>query len=236
MPALTRTRTSLCELRARVRADLAGLGRLRGGRRAPSPGPHASEAQDGSRGDAAALAPADRCSREMAVVCRQWLFQLPRSANQLPGARGIPGARSRDAGGESSPAAIAAELARGAAARPLIWATRYRATSSRTSGVADGVVVGIVTNNCVPTLPQAKEEFQKGWALFAAGVRKGGGRVKRRRPQVRFPLSTGRSPGAFINAIREVLHAEMMRVEVGGTQQPRCWRGAYEKRIGYQCG
>jgi group II intron reverse transcriptase/maturase len=53
-------------------------------------GPHASKAQDGSRGDAAAHAPADRCSREMAVVCRQWLFQLPRSANQLPGARGIP--------------------------------------------------------------------------------------------------------------------------------------------------
>jgi hypothetical protein len=48
--------------------------------------------------------------------------------------------------------------------------------------------------------------------------------------------SAGRSPGALINAIREVLHAEMMRVEVGGTQQPGCWRGAYEKRIGYQCG
>jgi hypothetical protein len=30
----------------------------------------------------------------------------------------------------------------------------------------------------------------------------------------------GRSPGAFINAIREVLHAGMMRVEVGGTQHP----------------
>ena len=65
-----------------------------------------------------------------------------------------------------------------------------------------------------------EEEFRKSWALFAAGVRKGGGRVKRRRPQVRFPLSTGRSPGAFINAIREVLHAEMMRVEVGGLNNP----------------
>ena len=37
---------------------------------------------------------------------------------------------------------------------------------------------------------------------------------------MRFPLSTGRSPGAFINAICEVLHAEMMRVDRRGTQQP----------------
>jgi hypothetical protein len=45
--------------------------------------------------------------------------------------------------------------------------------------------------------------------------------------------SAGRSPGALINAIREVLHAEMMRWRDSTT---RCWRGAYEKRIGYQCG
>ncbi len=45
-----------------------------------------------------------------------------------------------------------------------------------------------------------------------------------------------RSSTVLCRRNREVLHAEMMRVEVGGTQQPRCWRGAYEKRIGYQCG
>jgi hypothetical protein len=46
----------------------------------------------------------------------------------------------------------------------------------------------------------------------------------------------GRSPGAFINAIREVLHAEMMRVEVGGDSTTPLLERRHKKRIGYQCG
>ena len=44
--------------------------------------PHANEAQDDQRGDVAAHAPADPRSGEMAVVRRQRLLQLPRSADQ----------------------------------------------------------------------------------------------------------------------------------------------------------
>src|SRR5262249_56052925 len=53
-------------------------------------GPHASEAQDGSRGNAAAYAPADPRSGDVAVLRRPWLLQLPRSADQLSGTCGIP--------------------------------------------------------------------------------------------------------------------------------------------------
>ena len=46
-------------------------------------GPHAGEAQDGSRGNAAAHAPAHPRSGEVAVLRRQWLLQLSRSADQF---------------------------------------------------------------------------------------------------------------------------------------------------------
>ena len=58
-------------------------------------GPHASEAQDDQRGNVVAHAPADPRSGEMAVVRRQRLLQLPRSANQCSRTACVPAPHHR---------------------------------------------------------------------------------------------------------------------------------------------
>src|SRR5438477_12177921 len=58
-------------------------------------GPHASEAQDDQRGNVAAHAPTDPRTGEMAVVRRQRLLQLPRSANQCSCTACVPAPHHR---------------------------------------------------------------------------------------------------------------------------------------------